>query len=74
MNENRQKLTFGSVEYAKYTSDVSAIMTECINNVIANADKHNVDRDEALKNFSFFLSSCIEISTFKDYNLEGVNK
>lgn len=57
-------------EHEEYINDISKVVTDLIGKVISTADKHNVDRDNAMRHFAELLSAMVEISTFADYSGE----
>lgn len=59
-------------EHDDYINDISGIASDLIAKVLSVADKHNVDRDNAMQHFSQLLSAMVEISSFA--NFEGVNQ
>lgn len=54
-------------EHDAYVDDISGVMNGLISNVLDVADKHNVDRDNAMQHFSQLLSGIVSISTFQHY-------
>lgn len=54
-----------------YMEDISGVMCDLIAKVVAVADKHNVDRDNAMQHFSQLLSATVSISTFQDFGKGG---
>lgn len=58
-------------EYEKYIKSVSNIMADLIGSVCSAADEYNVDRDSAMEHFSHLLSGMVEISTFKNFNVDS---
>lgn len=54
-------------EHAAYIDDFSEIVSGIIEKVVAIADKHNVDRDNAMQHFSTIFSAMVKISTFEHY-------
>lgn len=64
MNENLTNAEF---------SDFNGIVTETINNLIACADNHNIDRDSFIKYFADVFGTMAEITTFEHYNERSKN-
>ena len=58
-------------EHDEYVEDISGVMNDLIAKVVAVADKHNVDRDNAMQHFSQLLSAMVEISTFQNFGKGG---
>lgn len=58
-------------EHAAYMEDFSGVVTDVIGKVIAIADKHNVDRDNAMQHFSAIFSAMVQISTFEHFEEGG---
>ena len=54
-------------EHDAYMEDLSEVVSGVIERMIAIADKHNVDRDNAMKHFSTIFSAMVEISTFRNW-------
>lgn len=54
----------------KEFDDFNKITGRTINELIACADKHNIDRDSFMKYFSQMFSALVEISTFKNFEME----
>lgn len=54
-------------EHDAYIDDISGVVTDLIGKVISVADKHNVDRDNAMEHFSTLLSGMVAISTFQNW-------
>ena len=52
-------------ERNEYIDDISRVATDLIGKLIFIADKHNVDRDNAMQHFSQLLSAMVQISTFE---------
>lgn len=69
MNENQEYLS--GKEHDDYINDISSVMNDLIGKVIFIADKHNVDRDNAMQHFSQLLSAMVEISTFQNFGESG---
>lgn len=65
MSDNMEFLT--GKEHDAYMDDFSGVVTDVIGKVLAIADKHNVDRDNAMQHFSTIFSAMIQISTFKHF-------
>lgn len=59
-------------EHAAYMNDFSEVVNTVIEKVIAIADKHNVDRDNAMQHFSTVFSAMVQISTFEHFGESGV--
>lgn len=70
MNEKQEFLN--EQEHAAYMKEFSKIVNSVIEKVIAIADKHNVDRDDAMKHFSTIFSTMVQISTFEHFGENGV--
>lgn len=58
-------------EHEGYMNDISSVVTDLIGKVIFIADKHNVDRDNAMQHFSRLLSAMVQISTFEHFGEGG---
>lgn len=58
-------------EHAAYMEDFTEIVNGVIEKVIAVADKHNVDRDNAMQHFSTIFSAMVQISTFEHFGEGG---
>lgn len=58
-------------EHDDYIQDISGVMCDLIAKVVAVADKHNVDRDNAMQHFSQLLSTTVSISTFQSFGEGG---
>lgn len=67
-------------ECDEYMNDFSQVMHIVIEQVIALADRHNVDRDNAMQHFAAVFSAMTQCSTFEhfensqppsDYKLNG---
>ena len=56
-------------EHAAWVKDFAAVVADVTDKVIALADKHNVDRDNAMDYFAKTVSAMAEISTFKNYEV-----
>lgn len=56
-----------SEEHEDYINDISSVVTNLIGNIISIADKHNVDRDNAMQHFSQLISEMVQISTFSHW-------
>ncbi len=54
-------------EHDAFMEDFSEVVTGVVGKVIALADKHNVDRDNAMMHFSQIFSAMVNVSTFKHY-------
>lgn len=54
-----------------YMEDFTEIVNGVIEKVIAVADKHNVDRDNAMQHFSTIFSAIVQISTFEHFGEGG---
>lgn len=54
-------------EHDGYMTDFTDIVSSTIDNIISLADKHNVDRNNAMEHFAKIFSSMVEISTFEKY-------
>lgn len=65
MNENQEYLS--GKEHDGYINDISSVMNDLIGKVIFIADKHNVDRDNAMQHFSQLLSAMVQVSTFEHF-------
>ena len=59
-------------EHAAYIKDFSEVVNSVIKKVIAIADKHNVDRDNAMQHFLTIFSAMVQISTFEHLGESGV--
>ena len=54
-----------------YMDDISGVVTGTIEKVLFIADKHNVDRDNAMEHFSQLLGAMVQISTFQHFGEGG---
>ena len=54
-------------EHDAYIDNISRVVTNLISKVISVANKHNVDRDNAMEHFSTLLSGMVAISTFQNW-------
>lgn len=73
MNE-KQEAYLSEKEHEEYFSDISKIITDLIGKVICIADKHNVDRDNAMRHFAELLSAAVQYAVFADYGKETKNE
>lgn len=69
MNEKQKFLN--EQEHSDYMNEISSVMTDLIGKVVFIADKHNVDRDNAMQHFSTLLSTMVQVSTFEHYGEGG---
>lgn len=58
-------------EHAAYMEDFTMVVNDTIDRVIFMADKHNVDRDNAVQHFAIIFKTMTEISTFERWNAES---
>lgn len=54
-------------EREAFMEDFTDIVIETINSIISIADKHNVDRDNAVMYFSQMFGKMAEVSTFQKW-------
>ena len=54
-------------EHAAYMEDFTQVVNDTINRVIFIADKHNIDRDNAIQHFATIFKIMTEISTFQNW-------
>lgn len=54
-------------QHGEYIEDISKIMGNLIDSLIENADKHHLDRDNALEHFSALFRNLVQISSFKGW-------
>lgn len=54
-------------EHDAYMHDFSDIMHTVIKTIIVLADKHNVDRNNALQHFATIFSTMVQCSTFEHF-------
>lgn len=54
-------------EHAAYMEDFAPVVNDLIDKLVAIADKHNVDRDNAIQHFSVIFGTTAEISTFQGW-------
>lgn len=54
-------------EHNAYIEDFSPLVSEVIEKVVFIADKHNVDRDNAVQHFATIFKAMSEISTFQNW-------
>lgn len=50
-----------------FISDTAEITTDLLHKLVEMADKHNVDRDNAVQYFASMFKMMVEISTFENY-------
>lgn len=55
-------------EYEEYMGDLKKVIGESVEKVIFIADKHNIDRDDAMQNFSVMLRGVVEFGTFQNWS------
>ena len=58
-------------EHSAYMEDFSEAVTGTIGKIVSLADKHNVDRDNAMRHFSAIFSTMVQISTFEHFGESG---
>lgn len=58
-------------EYAAYMKDFTPVVNEVIGKLIFIADKHNIDRDNAVQHFATIFKTMTEISTFQNWGGEN---
>lgn len=58
-------------EAAVWSSEMVRIVTGTIHELVAAADKHNIDRDSAVQYFSDLFSVMVSISTFEHFEPGG---
>ena len=61
-------------EERAYREDIQALMLSTVSDVVAIADRHNVDRDNAMEHFATVLKTMQEISTFSEFGGRGDNE
>lgn len=54
-------------QHAEYIEDISKIMGNLIDSLIENADKHHLDRNNALEHFSVLFRSMVQVSNFEGW-------
>lgn len=54
-------------EHAAYMEDFTPVMNDLIDKLVAIADKHNVDRDNAIQHFAAVFNAMTNMATFKDW-------
>lgn len=54
-------------EHAAYMEDFTGVVKDVIQKVIFIADKHNIDRDNAVQHFSTIFKVMSEVSTFQNF-------
>lgn len=54
-------------EHTAYMEDFTQVVNDTINRVIFIADKHNIDRDNAIQHFATIFKIMTEISTFQNW-------
>lgn len=57
-------------EHEAYMEDFSGIVLGTVKKVIGLADKHNVDRDNAMEHFATVFKTMQEVATFQDWSEE----
>ena len=65
MPEQNNDLTAAEFE------DVQTIVCNTINEIVACADKHNVDRDSLIKYVVSVFAATADLCTFQNYESEG---
>lgn len=55
-------------EYAAYIEDFAVVVNDTIDRIISIADKHNIERDNAVQHFAAIFKTMTEISTFEGWN------
>lgn len=65
MAETRSELT--EAEHNAVIEDMTEIYPTVIKQLVAVADKHNVDRDDIVKYFADMFSAMADISTFVNW-------
>lgn len=50
-----------------YREDIQALLLSTVSDVVAIADRHNVDRDNAMEHFATVFKTMQEISTFSEF-------
>lgn len=63
--KNQDTLTEG--EHRNFVNDMQKIVRNLVADMIALADKYNVDRDDAMHYFSQVVSAMVEVATFQHY-------
>lgn len=58
-------------EAAAWSGEMARIVTGTIHELVAAADKHNIDRDSAVQYFSDLFSVMVSISTFEHFESGG---
>jgi len=51
-----------------YREDIQALLLSTVSDVVAIADRHNVDRDNAMEHFATVFKTMQEISTFSEFD------
>lgn len=54
-----------------WASEMSRIVCGTIHELLAAADKHNIDRDSAVEYFSDLFSTMASVTTFEHYEMDG---
>ena len=65
MKTNVRFLT--GAEFEAFGEVFCVLISETLENIIVAADKHNVDRDNAVQYFASIFKNMAEISTFRNY-------
>lgn len=68
---NMEQEYLNDKEHEDYMNDISSVVGELIGKVIFVADKHNVDRNNAIQHFSQLFSATVQISTFEHFGEGG---
>lgn len=54
-----------------WASEMTRIVGGTIHELIAAADKHNIDRDSAVQYYSDLFSAMASVATFEHYEMDG---
>lgn len=66
LEQEAVEILFGKDRDA-FISDTATITTDLLHKLVKMADKHNVDRDNAVQYFASMFKTMAEISTFENY-------
>lgn len=69
MNSETEYLN--KAEHDAYIDEFTPLVVETLNKIISLADKHNIDRDNAVEHFATIFKTMQEISTFAGFKPEG---
>ncbi len=68
MNTDTKQEYLDKTEYNAFVNELSEVITRTVRDTVSLADKHNVDRDNAVEHFASVFSAMQQISTFKEFD------